>query len=74
MRTVLIRAAKLLEREARCISNGHTLRGVWAEKLDEVELAAKRDHDELRATAAGLRELAREIYGMPTHTTKGGPG
>lgn len=71
MRMVLIKAAKLLEREAGCIADGYTCNGQWPVEPDSFDLEAKREYDELHGTAEALREAAREIFGMPAH--HGGP-
>lgn len=54
-RRLLRHAAALLERTARDLHNTHTVNGKW-----DSGFGAKREHNDLLATARALRELARK--------------
>jgi hypothetical protein len=55
---ILVRAAEILEREAAALGDKYAFRGRWIFVGDE---QAKRNHDEMRESARGLRELAQDL-------------
>ena len=53
----LIRAAEILERDAQCLFDSHTLDGLWL-RMDDLDRHAKKHHDEMRRLARRFRRVA----------------
>ena len=53
----LIRAAEILEREAQCLRDSHTLDDKWV-RMDDLDRHAKAEHDEMRRLARRFRKVA----------------
>ncbi len=58
----MVRAAEILEREATCLRDSHTICGEWdhpdAGHMSDADRAARADHDEMMMVAKYLRSAA----------------
>jgi len=57
-RRLLIHAADLIEDEAKCLSEAHTINGAWT-PLDDADREALALFHDFRRTAISLRTMAR---------------
>jgi hypothetical protein len=55
---VMIRAAKIIEQEAKTLRECQTVDGRWDDS-NEIDAAAHTEHDEWLRVASALRELCR---------------
>jgi hypothetical protein len=60
-RRTLLHAARLLERDAESLRVSHSVNGEW-QLACGCDVGAKHDHDDMLATAVGLRALARWLH------------